>query len=92
MSVALIVDNGLSTALVLVCWCLAHQNASGHEPFGRTIATGYSILALAVLANMLFRNLLTLSFALPVSLLISKAVLVFTLTMVATRLAIIRQA
>jgi len=89
MNFMLVADNTLSVLLVLVCWWLSHQNAAGREPFGRTIASGYSMLALAVLANMLFRNFGALSFALPVSLLFSKAVLVFTLAAVAVRLSII---
>lgn len=89
MSIMLLTDNILSVLLVMVCWWLAHQNASGRESFGRTIASGYSTLALAVLANMLFRNLDALAFVLPVSLLFSKAVLVFTLAAVAARLTII---
>lgn len=89
MNVMLLADNILSVLLVLVCWWLAHQNSAGREPFGRTIASGYSLLALAVLANMLFRNLDLLNFVLPMSLLFSKAVLVFTLSAVAVRLSII---
>lgn len=89
MNVMLLADNILSILLVLVCWWLAHQNSAGREPFGRTIASGYSMVALAVLSNMLFRNFDVLSFVLPVSLLFSKAVLVFTLAAVAVRLSII---
>lgn len=89
MNHMLLADNILSVLLVLVCWWLVHQNASGREPFGRTIASGYAFLALAVLANMLFRNLDVLTFVLPASLLFSKGVLVFTLGAVAARLSII---
>lgn len=89
MNVMQLADNILSVLLVLVCWWLAHKNSAGREPFGRTIASSYSLLALAVLANMLFRNLDLLNFVLPVSLLFSKAVLVFTLSAVAVRLSII---
>ena len=89
MNALLLISNALSIPLILVCWWLAHQNASGREPFGRSIATGYSVLALAALANMMFRGVEQLAFALPVSLVISKAVLVATLGLVAVRLSII---
>lgn len=89
MSVILLADNILSVLLVLVCWWLAHQNSAGREPFGRTIASGYSLLAVTVLANIAFRNQDLLNFLLPVSVLFSKAVLVSTLLVVAVRLSII---
>lgn len=89
MNVMLLVDNTLSALLVGVCWWLAHQNAVGREPFGRTIAVGYSALALAVLSNALFRNVDELAAVLPISLLFSKAILVLTLSAVAARLSIL---
>ncbi|QDP64900.1 MAG: hypothetical protein Unbinned5081contig1001_57 [Prokaryotic dsDNA virus sp.] len=82
----LLIDNILSVWLALVCWWLAHQNASGNEPLGRWIATGYGVLALLVMWNALFRNVAGLGGYLPYSLLLSRAVLSVVLSLVAYRL------
>ena len=83
----LIANNILSTVLIIVCWWLAHQNAAGREPFGRSIATGYALLAMDVLANMLFRSFEEMQHLLPYSLLFGKVILTATLWLVAIRLS-----
>ena len=89
MSWLLIANNWLSFLMVLVCWWLVHQNALDREPFGRSIAAGYSILAMLVLANALFRNVVEFQSILPWSLVASKAVLVCTLALVSLRLTLL---
>ena len=82
-------DQGLSFALVMVCWWLAHHNAVGKLPLGRAIAICWSIFGMAVLGNMLLRAVADLRPILPYTLLISKSVLLVTLGIGAARLIII---
>ena len=85
----LVANNIGSILLVVVCWWLAHQNATGREPLARTVAGGYAVLALLALGNMLFRNVEEFRPFLPWSLVASKYILVATLGLVARRLGIL---
>ena len=87
MNFLLVADNIVSSVLVIVCWWLAHQNSGGREPFKRSIATGYSLLAMAVLASMLVHNFADLQWLVPYTELAARTVLALTLGAVAARLA-----
>lgn len=87
MNFLLVADNIVSSVLVIVCWWLAHQNSGGREPFKRSIATGYSLLAMAVLASMLVHNFANLHWLVPYAELVGRSVLTVTLGAVAACLA-----
>ena len=87
MNVLLIAENIVSTGLVIVCWWLAHQNSGGREPFKRSIATGYSLLAMTVMASVLIRNATDLNWLVPYVELTARGILTVTLGAVAARLA-----
>ena len=89
MSALDLFDMAVSVALVAVCWWLSHQNATGREPFGKTISTGYALLAMSTLGSLLFGHVDDLAAALPASLVFGKTVLTFTLGVVAVRLAFV---
>ena len=87
MNWLLVADNFVSIGLVFVCWWLAHQNSGGREPFARSIATGYSFLAMGILADMLVHNIADMQWLVPYAEVAVRAVLVITLGAVAARLA-----
>lgn len=87
MNWLLVVDNIVSVVLVIVCWWLAHQNSGGDEPFKRSIATGYSLLAMTVLASLLVHNSAGLLWMVPIMDVVARGVLAITLGAVAARLA-----
>lgn len=87
MNTLLVADNIVSSVLVIVCWWLAHQISGGREMFRRSIATGYSLLAMAVLASVLVHNFADLQWMVPYAELAARAVLAVTLGTVAARLA-----
>lgn len=87
MNILLVADNIVSFGLVIVCWWLAHQNSGGREPFKRSIATGYSLLAMTVLASLLIHNVGELNWLVPWVELTARAILTVTLGAVAARLA-----
>ncbi len=87
MNILLVADNIVSSVLVVVLWWLAHQNSGGREPFKRLIATGYSLLAMTVLASMMIHNVADLRWLVPYAELAGRCVLTLTLGAVAARLA-----
>jgi hypothetical protein len=89
MSWFVLVNNVSSVGLVLVFWILAHQNAAGPEPFGRLISAGYGLSAICVMSSGLFHYSPELGGYFPASVLMAKLALLFTLGLVAARLAIL---
>ncbi|XAT57837.1 hypothetical protein GN241_10980 [Rhodobacteraceae bacterium IMCC1335] len=89
MNILLVADNIVSSALVIVCWWLAHQNSGGRQPFKRAIATGYSLLAMTVLASMMILSVSDLRWLVPYAELAGRTVLTVTLGAVAVRLAVL---
>lgn len=82
----LFVDNIVSTALVVVCWLLAHKSASGRGRFGRLIAAGYGLLAMTAMAAMMVHNIEDLRWLAPYAELAGRAVVAVTLGAVALRM------
>ena len=84
----LLLNNLSSTALVMVCWWLSHQNATNTDPYARTISAGYGLIGMNVLATMLFRNLPAYADLVALSIVLTKCAFVMTLGFVASRLHI----
>ena len=68
-------DQGLSAALILLCWWLAHQNATEHRHLGRAVAVAFAVFGMLLLANMLFRSFERFEHLLPWSRIASKLAL-----------------
>jgi len=87
MNVLSVLDHIVSLALVIICWWLAHQNSGGKEPFSGWISAGYGLLAMAVMASLLFHNITDLRWLMPYAALAERGALAVTLGAVAVRLA-----
>lgn len=74
-------DQGLSAVLVMLCWWLAHQNATEHRHMGKAVAVAFSVLGMILLANMLFRTFKDFEIILPWSRVASKAALAVVLVL-----------
>lgn len=53
----LVANNITSVTLMLSCWWLAHSYAAAGYPYGRSIAVGWGLLGMSVMATVFARNL-----------------------------------
>ena len=79
-------DQTISAALVMLCWWLAHQNATERWYLGKPLAVAFSVLGMILLANMLFRSFESFEGILPWARVASKAALAVVLGLTVWRL------
>jgi len=84
----LLIANNLTSAVVIIaCWWLAHINARSRPP-GRALAAAYSLVGISVLFTMVVRNLAVDDwFIVPWLVVLTKALLAFTLLLTIYRRA-----